>query len=114
MLWLNICGRWDAGKLSALPGQVLLTGSPVLVHLRRDILVSDKAFRTKLAQSAMGSFRVGMLPPIFLTRANPWPPATYAGGHKYVDFSPGSEQLFARPVKTALFTRRLKSIYFSR
>jgi hypothetical protein len=55
-----------------------------------------------------------MLPPIFLTRANPWPPATYAGGHKYVDFSLGSEQLFARPVKTALFTRRLKSIYFSR
>ena len=46
-----------------------LTGSPVLVHLRRDILVSDKAFRTELAQSAMGSFRVVMLPPIFLTRA---------------------------------------------
>ena len=37
-----------------------------------------KAFRTELAQSAMGSFRVVMLPPIVLTRSNPWPP-TYTG-----------------------------------
>ena len=52
-------------KESVFDSVAALAGLPVLVHLRRDFLVCQKALWAHITQPAVRSFRVVMLSPIF-------------------------------------------------